>query len=152
MKNTDIINHFKITIPAKSANEGFSRSLISSFISQLDPTLEELCDVKTAVSEAVTNCIVHAYKDTTPDNDKPIYISAYYTKDNLLVIKIRDKGIGIENVEKAMEPLFTTAASGERAGLGFAVMESFMDKIKVNSRPGKGTTVTLEKRIWGKCI
>lgn len=147
MKNTDIINHFKITIPAKSANEGFSRSLISSFISQLDPTLEELCDVKTAVSEAVTNCIVHAYKDTTPDNDKPIYISAYYTKDNLLVIKIRDKGCGIEDIEKALEPMFSGSSSDERSGMGFSIMECFTDKMSVSSKVGKGTTVTLKKYI-----
>ena len=121
---------------------------VSSFACALDPTVEELSDIKTAVSEAVTNAIVHGYGH----QQGKIYINVSITENNIIRIKIRDKGIGIENVEKAMEPLFTTAASGERAGLGFAVMESFMDKVRVSSRPGKGTTVTLEKRIWGKCI
>ena len=113
-----------------------------------ETNVDELNDIKTAVSEAVTNAIVHGYGQ----QQGKIYINVSITENNIIRIKIRDKGIGIENVEKAMEPLFTTAASGERAGLGFAVMESFMDKVRVNSRPGKGTTVTLEKRIWGKCI
>ena len=109
---------------------------------QLDPTIEEISDIKTAVSEAVTNCIVHAYKEKLGN----IYISAEIYDNNILKIKIRDKGCGIENISKAMEPLFTTVG-GERAGLGFAVMQSFMDTIKVRSAVGKGTTVYLTKKI-----
>ena len=119
-----------------------ARAAVSSFALQLDPTIDELTDIKTAVSEAVTNCIVHAYKETIGN----IYIAAQIMSDNSIVIKIKDKGCGIENLEQAMEPLFTTAG-GERAGLGFAMMESFTDKIKVTSKVGKGTTVTLTKRI-----
>ena len=143
-----IVNEMKLVIDSKSINEGYSRVAVGSFVACVDPNLEELTDIKTAVSEAVTNAIVHGYGQ----QQGKIYINVSITENNIIRIKIRDKGIGIENVEKAMEPLFTTAASGERAGLGFAVMESFMDKVRVNSRPGKGTTVTLEKRIWGKCI
>ena len=142
MKERKPINFIRATIPAKSANEAFSRSLICSFASQLDPTVEELCDIKTAVSEAVTNCIVHAYRETIGK----IYITAQLFADNTVCIKIRDKGCGIDDVKQAMEPLFTTAG-GERAGLGFAVMQSFMDGMRVTSTPGKGTTVTLKKKI-----
>ena len=141
-------NELKLVIDSKSINESYSRVAVGAFVASVDPNLEELTDIKTAVSEAVTNAIVHGYKE----QQGKIYINVCVMENNIIRIKIRDKGIGIENVKKAMEPLFTTAASGERAGLGFAVMESFMDKVKVNSSPGKGTTVTLEKRIWGKCI
>ena len=127
---------------SKSANEAFARSAVTAFITQLDPTLEEISDVKTAVSEAVTNCIVHGYKNTIGK----IYITAQIYPDNTVLIKVRDNGCGIDNVERAMEPLFTTAG-GERAGLGFAVMESFMDNLKVKSTVGKGTTVTMKKKI-----
>lgn len=142
------LNEMKLIIDSKSINEGYSRVAVGAFVASVDPNLEELTDIKTAVSEAVTNAIVHAYNQKSGK----IYINVSIMENNIIRIKIRDKGIGIENVQKAMEPLFTTAASGERAGLGFAVMESFMDKVKVTSKPGKGTTVTLEKRIWGKCI
>lgn len=142
------LNEMKLIIDSKSINEGYSRVAVGAFVASIDPNLEELTDIKTAVSEAVTNAIVHAYNQKSGK----IYINVSIMENNIIRIKIRDKGIGIENVQKAMEPLFTTAASGERAGLGFAVMESFMDKVKVTSKPGKGTTVTLEKRIWGKCI
>lgn len=135
-------NSFCLTMLSKSSNEAFARSAVTAFITQLDPTLEEMSDIKTAVSEAVTNCIVHGYKDTIGK----IYITVQIYPDNLVMIKIRDNGCGIENVEKAMEPLFTTAG-GERAGLGFAVMESFMDNLKVKSVMGKGTTVTMKKKI-----
>ena len=135
-------NRFKMTLSARSSNESFARACVSAFATQLDPTLEEINDIKTAVSEAVTNCIVHAYKENIGD----IYITAELLDDNSIRIKIRDKGCGIENVERAMEPLYTTVG-GERAGLGFAVMQSFMDYIKVNSKCGKGTTVTLIKKI-----
>lgn len=137
-----IINNFKLQIPAKSANESFARVAVGAFVSQLDPLIDEIADIKTAVSEAVTNCIVHAYKDVTGD----IYISAKILSDNRVCIKIRDKGCGIADIEKAMEPLFTTGGS-ERAGLGFAVMQSFTDKIRVTSHVGKGTTVTFYKQI-----
>jgi stage II sporulation protein AB (anti-sigma F factor) len=110
---------------------------------ELDPTIAELADIKTAVSEAVTNCIVHGYRREAG----VVYIDAYIYEDKLVVLKIRDKGVGIEDVKEAMKPLFTTAADEERAGLGFAVMQSFMDKVKVRSAVGKGTTVTLEKKI-----
>ena len=137
-----IINNFKLQIPAKSANESFARVAVGAFVSQLDPLIDEIADIKTAVSEAVTNCIVHAYKDVSGD----IYISAKILSDNRVCIKIRDKGCGIADIEKAMEPLFTTGGS-ERAGLGFAVMQSFTDKIRVTSHVGKGTTVTFYKQI-----
>lgn len=131
-----------MNLAAKSANEGFSRACISAFAAQLDPTLEEINDIKTAVSEAVTNCIVHAYKDKIGK----IYISAELLENNSIRIKIRDTGCGIENVEKAMEPLYTTVG-GERAGLGFAVMQSFMDTVRVRSAPGKGTSIVMTKKI-----
>lgn len=135
-------NKFTMTLMSRSANESFVRAAISAFVLQLDPTLEEISDIKTAVSEAVTNCIVHAYKEM----DGNIYITTEICDDNTVKIKIRDKGCGIENISKAMEPLFTTVG-GERAGLGFAVMQSFMDSIKVKSVVGKGTTVYLTKKI-----
>ena len=141
----DIINEMKMTVDSRSINEGFSRVAVASFIGCTDPNIEELTDIKTAVSEAVTNAIVHGYKER---NGK-IYITVSIFENNIIRIKIRDKGIGIEDIEKAMEPLFTTAG-GERAGLGFAVMESFMDKVIVSSKPDMGTTVTMEKKIWGK--
>lgn len=137
-----IINKFSMNMLSTSLNEGFARATVSAFASQLDPTLEEINDIKTAVSEAVTNCIVHAYKESFGK----IYISGEITDNRIIKIKIRDNGCGIENIEKAMEPLYTTVG-GERAGLGFAVMLSFMDNIKVRSSLGKGTTVTLTKRI-----
>ena len=141
-KTMEIINKFSMNFMSRSANEGFARASIAAFAAQTDPTLEEINDIKTAVSEAVTNCIVHAY----PDGIGKIYITADITADRVLRIKIRDTGCGIENVDKAMEPLFTTVG-GERAGLGFAVMQSFMDSIRVSSKPSKGTTVFMTKRI-----
>lgn len=135
-------NHFNLSIPAASANESFARACVSAFAAQLDPTIEEISDIKTAVSEAVTNCIVHAYETGMGK----IYISAELVEPNAIKIKIRDKGRGIENIEKAMEPLYTTVG-GERAGLGFAVMLSFMDSVKVRSTLGKGTSITMIKKI-----
>ena len=135
-------NKFSMNVMAKSANEGFTRACISALAAQLDPTLEEINDIKTAVSEAVTNCIVHAYKEKIGK----IYISAELCENNLIKIKIRDTGCGIENVEKAMEPLYTTVG-GERAGLGFAVMQSFMDTVKVRSAVGRGTSIVMTKKI-----
>ena len=136
------LNSVKITFPSRSVNEGFARSALSAFAAQADPTLDELADVKTAVSEAVTNCIVHAYANTIG----PITLTAALYEDGTLRVAVADKGCGIPDVSKAMEPLFTTGGA-ERAGLGFAVMESFMDSVKVRSAPGKGTRVTLSKRL-----
>lgn len=139
----NIINKMHLKFISKSTNEGFARSVVSAFILELDPTINEIADIKTAVSEAVTNSIVHGYKRESG----MIYIDAKITQNKKVIIKIRDKGVGIENVEKAMEPLFTTSQQEERAGLGFTVMQSFMDNVKVKSAPNKGTTVTLEKQI-----
>lgn len=137
------INNMKLQFESRSANESFARTAVSAFVASLDPTVEELSDLKTAVSEAVTNCIVHGYRDKIGT----IYISAALYPDNRVVLKIKDKGCGIPDIAQAMEPLYTSCTTGERAGLGFAVMESLMDKLKVQSSPGKGTTVTLERRI-----
>lgn len=139
------INKFTMTMDSRSANEGFARLVASGFAAQLDPTVEELCDIKTAVSEAVTNCIVHAY----PDGVGNVYIFAAIYDGGLFRIRIRDRGCGIEDIRKAMEPLYSSLG-GERAGLGFAVMESFCDKVLVRSTLGKGTSVTLDKHIKGK--
>lgn len=143
----NITNEIKVTFPSKSCNESFARMTISSFVSQLDPSVAELSDIKTAVSEAVTNCIVHAYKDTVGK----IEITARILDDDVIYIKIKDNGCGIPDIKKAMEPMYTTSPEDERAGLGFAVMESFMDKIIVKSKVDKGTTVFMTKRIYSKC-
>lgn len=140
------VNQMKITIPAMSKNESLARGCIAAFAAQTDPTVEELSDLRSAVCEAVTNSIVHGYREKSGD----ITITLKLTDDNCLYIKIADKGCGIENVEKAMEPLFTTAPEEERAGLGFAVMAAFTDSLKVTSRPGKGTTVIMKKKLTGK--
>ncbi len=135
-----LVNEMNLNFLSKSVNESFARMAISAFITQLDPTIDELSDIKTAISEAVTNSIIHGYKEKFGI----IYINSKIFENGKIVIKVRDKGCGIENVPQAMEPLFTTGGS-ERSGLGFAVMQSFMDKIKVISKVGKGTTVILEK-------
>ena len=145
MKKQQPINEMKVTFPSSSANEAFGRAVVAAFAAQLDPTIDELSDLKTAVSEAVTNCIVHAYRDGIGD----ITLSVKLYEGRRLVIQVKDKGCGIENVQQAMEPLFTTGGE-ERAGLGFAVMESFMNRLHVTSRPGKGTCVTMEKRLVGR--
>lgn len=134
-----------MTIDSRSTNESFARVAVSAFAAQLDPTVEEINDIKTAVSEAVTNCIVHGYKDALGK----IFIVVSLYENKKVRIKIRDKGCGIENIEQAMEPLFTTGGN-ERTGLGFTVMSSFMDKIRVTSHVDRGTTVTLEKIISGR--
>ena len=136
------VNKFTMSFPSKSSNEAFARAAVASFVLQLDPTLDELSDIKTAVSEAVTNCIVHGYRDTIGK----VYITAEIRNDHSLLVKVRDTGVGIENIELAMQPLYTTGGE-ERAGLGFAVMQSFMDSLKVKSTVGKGTTITMQKRI-----
>lgn len=137
-------NNFRLIIPSKSSNESFARVTVAAFAAQLDPTLEEISDIKTSVSEAVTNCNVHAYSN----NIGLIYITAEIV-DDTIKIKIRDRGCGIENVKQAREPLFTTGGE-ERAGLGFAVMESMMDSVRVTSKLGKGTTVIMKKKISSK--
>ena len=141
MKN--VTNSMKMTIAGYSRNEGLARMCVCAFASQLDPTIEEINDIKAAVSEAVTNCIVHAYPDKIGD----IFIELKILENNTLYIKIKDKGCGIPDVKRAMEPLFTTSPETERSGLGFSVMESFTDKVKVKSTVGKGTTVTMTKRL-----
>lgn len=139
----NIKNAMKLIIPSRSQNEAFARSAVAAFAAQLDPTVEEINDIKAAASEAVTNCIVHAYADKIGD----IEIIARILENNTFYIKIKDKGCGITDIKQAMLPLFTTSAEGERAGLGFAVMESFTDKLRVASKPDKGTTVIMTKRI-----
>ena len=140
------INTMKLQFEGRSVNEAFSRTAVAAFVTHTDPTIEELSDIKTAVSEAVTNCIVHGYRDTLGT----VYITANLYPDSRITIKIRDKGRGIPDIKKAMEPMFTTAPEEERAGLGFAVMQTLMDKVKVTSKEGKGTTVTLERSIRSK--
>lgn len=136
-------NEMKLEFFSRSVNESFARVAVASFVAQLDPTVDEITDIKTAVSEAVTNCIVHAYSDTIG----VIYITARIYESGRVVVTVRDRGCGIEDVEKAMEPLFTTSPGSDRAGLGFTVMQSFMDKLRVKSRIGFGTTVIMEKTL-----
>ena len=135
-------NYITLEFLSRSANEGFARGAVACFAAQLDPTLEELGDVKTAVSEAVTNAIVHAY----PDKLGKIVIKARILEDNVLEISVRDWGRGIPDVEKARQPLYTTGGE-ERSGMGFTIMESFMDRLAVRSQEGKGTRVTMRRRI-----
>jgi len=137
------INEFVIEFPSKSENECFARQVVSSFAAQLDPTFEELADLRTVVSEAVTNCIVHAYRGISGI----IYISVKNYDDGTVCIKIRDHGCGIEDIDQCRRPLYTTDPTGERGGMGFAIMESFSDSMKVKSKVGQGTTVTLMKKL-----
>ncbi len=136
----------KLRLPSLSVNEGMARAAVAAFCSQLDPTSSELADIKCAVSEAVTNCIVHAYKDSIGI----IYITVRLCEGGLVRIEIKDKGCGIEDIELARKPLFTTDAENERSGMGFTVMESFCDKVRVFSGCKKGTTVTLFKYLRGR--
>ena len=140
-----VINEMKMTIDSRSVNESFGRTVVATFTAQLDPTVEEVNDIKTAVSEAVTNCIVHGYKNSLGK----IYIAVKIHDNGKVIISIRDKGCGIQDINKAREPLFTTLG-GDRAGLGCSVMESVMDKLTVRSKVGSGTTVTLCKIIKGR--
>jgi stage II sporulation protein AB (anti-sigma F factor) len=135
-------NYMILEFPSKSVNEAFARSAVACFAAQLDPTLEELGDIRTAVSEAVTNCIVHAY----PEGFGMITLRCRILKDNMLDIVIKDKGIGIADLEQARRPAFTTGG-GERSGMGFTIMESFMSSFEVMSIPGKGTTVHMRRKI-----
>lgn len=139
------VNKMELHFPSYSVNERFARSAVASFLLGLDPLVTEMNDLKTAVSEAVTNAVVHGYRDTIGI----VYITAKIMEDDTVTVRIRDKGCGIPDIEKAMEPLYTTGGE-ERAGLGFAVMQSFCDGVRVSSQPGRGTTVTLTKRFTRK--
>jgi stage II sporulation protein AB (anti-sigma F factor) len=136
------INNMKMEFLSRSANESFARTAVACFAAQLDPTLDELGDIKTAVSEAVTNCIVHAYPDTLGK----IMLRARIFDDNSIEITVRDWGCGIEDIERARSPMFTTGGD-DRSGMGFTIMESFMDRLHVRSQLGRGTTVTMRRRI-----
>ena len=135
-------NYMTLEFPSKSSNESFARTAVACFAAQLDPNLEELGDIRTAVSEAVTNCIVHAY----PDRLGPIVLRCRILKDNTLDIVIKDKGVGISNVEEAMRPSYTTGGA-ERSGMGFTIMESFMTELEISSKEGKGTTVHMRRKL-----
>ena len=135
-------NYMILEFPSKSTNEAFARSAVACFAAQLDPTLEELGDIRTAVSEAVTNCIVHAY----PDSMGSIILRCRILKNNVLDVVIKDKGVGIPDLEQASRPAYTTGGS-ERSGMGFTIMESFMTNFEVTSSPGKGTTVHMRRQI-----
>ena len=141
-----ICNEMKLDFPSHSRNEAFARATAGAFIASLDPTASELSDIKCALSEAVTNCTVHAYPDTIGN----VRLEIKLREDGTVTLTVRDRGIGIKDVEKAREPLFTTDAEGERSGMGFTVMESFCDSVKIRSAPGKGTSVTLIKKLNGK--
>ena len=137
------VNEMDLKFLSRSSNESFARAAVAAFVAQIDPTIDELADIKTAVSEAVTNCIVHAYRE----NLGMIYINVKLFENGTIAIRVRDKGCGIENVKKAMEPLYTTDTTGERSGMGFSFMEAFMDEVIVESEPEKGTAVTMKKHI-----
>ncbi|MDR2505852.1 MAG: anti-sigma F factor [Oscillospiraceae bacterium] len=138
-------NHMRLCFDSKSANESFARVAVSAFMSQLSPTLEEINDVKTAVSEAVTNAIVHGYKDESGE----VVIDASLWDDGRVIIDVSDTGCGIDDISQAMTPFFTSQPEMERAGMGFAVMQTFMDDVRVTSRPGQGTSVFMVKRVKG---
>ena len=138
-----MLNQVKMTFASRSVNESFSRAALAAFLAQADPTVPQLADIKTAVSEAVTNCIVHAYPDTVG----PITMTAVLYEGGNVRITISDKGVGIPDVAKAMEPMYTTRPEQERSGMGFSFMEAFMDDLRVASAPGKGTTVLMRKKI-----
>ena len=137
------INHIKLSLPSFSVNEGVARSAVSAFIAQLNPTIDELSDIKCAVSEAVTNSIVHGYKY----EPGIIYIGVKIFSDRTVIIEIKDKGCGIEDVKLAMTPLYTTDTTGERSGMGFAVMQSFTDRLEVHSKKNEGVRILMEKKL-----
>jgi stage II sporulation protein AB (anti-sigma F factor) len=136
-------DEIKLQFPALSENEAFARTAVSAFITKLDPRVDELADIRTAVSEAVTNAVVHAYREEPGQ----VYMTVRILKDRVVSIHIKDKGCGIEDIEKARTPLFTTAQNEERSGLGFAVMESFMDTLSVRSTAGAGTSICMKKKL-----
>ncbi len=142
-----IINEMKLRLPAISVNEAVARSVISAFMAELNPTIDELGDVRCAVSEAVTNCIVHAYRDLPEGREGYIYISSRLYDTREITVEISDNGCGIADVNLARTPSYTTGELGERCGMGFLVMESFMDSLSVKSRLGKGTTVLMRKNL-----
>ena len=145
-KLSPICNEMKLDFPSHSRNEAFARAAAGAFIASLDPTASELSDIKCALSEAVTNCTVHAY----PDKIGMIRLEIKLREDGTVMLTVKDKGVGIPDIAKAREPLFTTDAAGERSGMGFTVMEGFSDSVKIRSVPGKGTSVTLIRRLQGK--
>ena len=140
---TECSNYIKLEFPSKSANEHFARSAVAAFAAQLDPTLDELGDIKTAVSEAVTNAIVHGYRDSIGE----IELLLKLEEDRTFTAEVRDRGCGIADVEEAMRPLFTTDPEHERSGMGFTIIENFMDSLRVVSSPGKGTRVIMKKKL-----
>ena len=143
-----IVNEMDCFLSAKSVNEGIARSLLGSFLAQIDPTVEDLSDLKCATSEAVTNAVVHGYRGRNPDGaDCRVRLTVTILPDRVVRVCVRDKGCGIEDVERARTPLFTTDPAGERSGMGFSVMEAFTDRMSVRSKPGRGTKVTLTKKM-----
>ena len=144
--STEVLNEMKLRLPSLSVNESMARAAVAAFCSQLDPCASELADIKCAVSEAVTNCIVHGYRDSVGI----IYITVRLCEDRIVRVEIKDRGCGIPDVDCARQPLYTTDAEGERSGMGFTVMESFTDRMRVRSRVGKGTTVVLLKSLDGR--
>ena len=143
--STYINNHMELSFDAISVNEAFSRTAVAMFMAQLDPTLEQIDDVKTAVSEAVTNAIIHGYNEDEPE--KQVKMKCMYDENRILTIKIIDEGIGIKNIDKAMQPLYTSKPQMERSGMGFSFMQAFMDRLVVESECGRGTTVTMTKKL-----
>ena len=139
----EVLNKMQVRLPALSVNESMARAAVAAFVSQLDPGVTEIADIKCAVSEAVTNCIVHAYRGTVGE----ISMTVKLCEGRMIQIEIRDRGCGIEDVKRAREPLFTTDAENERSGMGFTVMESFTDAMKVTSKVGQGTTVVMWKKL-----
>ena len=141
--SAETLNEMKLRLPSLSVNEGAARAAVAAFCAQLDPSAADIADIKCAVSEAVTNCIVHAYRGTVGT----IYISIRLYESNIVRVSVRDRGCGIPDVKQARTPLYTTDAAGERSGMGFTVMESFTDALRVTSKVGKGTTVTMFKKF-----
>ena len=135
-------NYMVLEFPSKSCNEAFARSAVACFAAQMDPTMDELGDIRTAVSEAVTNCIVHAY----PNEIGTVSLRCRILKDNVLDIVVKDRGVGIADIEQARRPAFTTGGA-ERSGMGFTIMESFMTRLEITSKPGKGTTVHMRRKL-----
>ena len=147
LKNSNILNEMQLVLPAISQNESVSRAMIGAFVAQLNPTLEELADLKCVLSEAVTNGIIHAYRHLTGEARGNLYIRVSCYRDRRVKIVVRDTGCGIPDIKAAREPLFTTDPENERSGMGFAVMENFTDKMSVSSKVGCGTKVTLWKQL-----
>ncbi len=139
-------NRVEVSFDAISVNEAFARIMVAAFVAPLNPTLEEISDIKTAVSEAVTNAIIHGYDNINAEERKQVYMECQITEDVLQVV-VRDEGKGIEDIEQAMQPPFTTKPELERSGMGFAFMEAFMDDLEIESAPGSGTTIIMKKKL-----